>query len=294
MAMERADLGRADLAVARNTSIANGVIVSTYAALLLLVAVAAYAVRGHLQQRERREAEQEHALELQQQLMGMVGHDLRTPLNAIAGSAELLARAPDLPSSRVRAAQRIVSSAGRMSRMVLDLMDYTRARVAGGLTVSPEPAHLGEICRRVIQEVRAARPGSDVRLVEEGDLAGEWDPARLEQVLSNLVANACHYGTPDRPVSVRATGDAGTVVLEVHNEGMPIPAEVLPNIFDPFRRGKLDRREASGNVGLGLFIVRTLVEAHGGRIAVTTGVEGTTFSVALPRSRTAGRRRRTA
>jgi signal transduction histidine kinase len=287
MAMERAELARAELAQARSTSLANAVIVSAYAALLLLIGVAAYAVRGHLKQRERREAEQEHTLEMQQRLIGIVGHDLRTPLNAIAGSAKLLARAPDLPSSRARAAQRIVSSAGRMSRMVLDLLDFTRTRVAGGLPVSPEPANLGEICRRVVQEVRAARPGSDIRVVEEGDLSGEWDPARLEQILSNLVANACHYGKPGRPVLVRATGKAGTVTVEVHNEGAPIPDEVLPVIFEPFKRGTPDLRDASGNVGLGLFIVRTLVDAHGGSIDVATGEAGTTFSVRLPSSRQA-------
>jgi signal transduction histidine kinase len=284
MAMERVELSRAEVAQARSTSLANVVIVSAYAALLLLVGVAAYAVRGHLKQRERREAEQEHTLELQQRLIGIVGHDLRTPLNAIAGSAKLLARAPDLPSSRTRAAQRIVSSAGRMSRMVRDLLDFTRARGGGGLAVAPEPAHLGEISRRVIQEVRAARPGCDIRVVEEGDLAGEWDPARLEQVLSNLVGNACHYGTPGAPVLVRAMGTASSVTVEVHNEGTPIPDEVLPRIFDPFERGQHDSRDANGNVGLGLFIVRTLVDAHGGRIDVETGDGGTTFSVHLPRS----------
>jgi signal transduction histidine kinase len=289
MAMERVELSRAEGAQARSTSQANAVIVSAYAALLVLIAVAAYAVRGHLQERERREAEQERALELQQRLMGIVGHDLRTPLNAIAGSAKLLARAPDLPTSRARAAQRIVSSAGRMSRMVRDLLDFTRARVGGGLTVAPEPADLGEISRRVIQEVRAARPGCEIRVEQQGDLAGTWDPDRIEQVLSNLVGNACHYGTPGSPVVVRARGDeAESVTLEVHNEGVPIPDEVLPRIFDPFERGAPVRPDAAGNVGLGLFIVRTLVDAHGGRIDVESGDEGTTFSVHLPRTSPGG------
>ncbi len=282
--LERNEVAKEERALARSTSLATWVIVSTYSALLLLVGIAAVAVRGHLKERERREAEQRRVFELQQQLIGIVGHDLRTPLNAIAGSAELLARAPDLPSGRLRMAQRIVSSAGRMSRMVRDLLDYTRALVAGGLPVSPEPAHLGEICRRVVQEVGAARPGDDIRLTEEGDLSGEWDPARLEQVFSNLVANACHYGSEGRPVLVRASGTTRDALVDVHNEGPPIPAEVLPHIFEPFQRGTPGRPDASGNVGLGLFIVRSLVEAHGGKIAVDTGSAGTTFRVALPRS----------
>ena len=271
---------------ARSVAVSNLVVVSTDAAVLLLVGVAVFAVRGHLRERERRDVEHRRVLELQQQLLGIVGHDLRTPLNAIAGSAAVLARAPDLPTSRLRAAQRILSSAGRMSRLIRDLLDYTRARV-GGVPISPEPAHAGEICRRVAQEVLAARPDRAVHFAEQGDLQGEWDPARLEQVFSNLVANACHHGADGAPVVVRVTGAQGSVLVEVHNEGPPIPADVLPHIFEPFRRGPTESATDDG-LGLGLFIARTLVEAHGGTIDVATGGAGTTFRVALPRRRPAG------
>jgi signal transduction histidine kinase len=283
-AMQRRDLRQADRRAREGLSAATWVVVATDAALLLLVAAAALAVRGHLQQRERCESEQRRALELQQQLMGIVGHDLRTPLNAIAGSAALLARAPDLPTARVRSAQRIVSSAARMSGLVRDLLDYTRLRVGGGFSLSPEPVHLGEIGRSVAQEVRTAWQGSVIHLTEAGDLRGHWDPERIEQVLSNLIGNACHHGTPGAPVLVRLSGTDEAVRAEVHNQGPPIPSELLPQIFDPFRRGASDRRDASGGVGLGLFIVRSLVEAHGGTIEVTSGQAGTTFTLMLPRS----------
>jgi len=283
-ALQRRDLGRADRLARHRLSLAGWVILSIDAGLLLLVAAAALAVRGHLADRERREGEQRHALELQQQLMGIVGHDLRTPLNAIAGSAALLARASDLPTSRLRAAQRIVSSAARMSGLVRDLLDYTRLRVSGGFSIAPEATHLGEIGRAVAQEVRSAWRGSVIHLAEEGDLHGRWDPERIEQVLSNLIGNACHHGTCGAPVYVRLSGFGAAVRAEVHNEGPPIPAEVLPHVFEPFRRGASDRRDASGGVGLGLFIVRSLVEAHGGTIEVQTGAAGTTFAVVLPRS----------
>jgi len=271
---------------ARSTAMSNLVVVSTDAAVLLLVGVALFAVRGHLRERERRDTEHRRVLELQQQLLGMVGHDLRTPLNAIAGSAAVLARAPDLPTSRLRAAQRILSSAGRMSRMIRDLLDYTRARV-GGLAITAEPTNLGEICRRVAQEVLAVRPDRAIHFSEEGDLQGEWDPARLEQVFSNLVANACHHGAEGAPVLVRVTGKQGAVLAEVHNEGPPIPADVLPHIFEPFRRGPTESPTDDG-LGLGLFIARTLVEAHGGTIDVVSGGSGTTFRVVLPRRQHSG------
>jgi len=267
---------------AQSSAVSNIVVVSTDVAVLLLVAMAVFAVRGHLRERERREAERRQVLELQQQLLGIVGHDLRTPLNAIAGSAAVLARAPDLPTSRLRTAQRILSSAGRMSRMIRDLLDYTRARV-GGLAISPEPVHVGELCRRVVQEILAARPGRAIHFTEQGDLEGEWDPARLEQVFSNLVANACHHGADGTPIVVLVTGAQDAVRVEVHNEGLPIPADVLPHIFEPFRRGASERAAPDEGVGLGLFIARTLVEAHGGRIDVVTGSDGTTFRVDLPR-----------
>lgn len=283
-ALQRRDLGEADRRAQHRLSLAGWVTVAIDAGLLLLIAAAALAVRGHLADRGRREAEQRRALELQQQLMGIVGHDLRTPLNAIAGSAALLARASDLPTARLRAAQRIVSSAARMSGLVRDLLDFTRLRVSGGFAIEPQPADLGTVGRAVVQEVRTAWRGSVIHLTEAGDLAGRWDPERLEQVLSNLVGNACHHGTPGTPVQVRLSGLPAAVRAEVHNEGPPIPAEVLPVIFEPFRRGASDRRDASGGVGLGLFIVRSLVEAHGGKIEVTTGKEGTTFAVELPRS----------
>jgi signal transduction histidine kinase len=283
-ALQRRDLGQADRRARERSSVVTWAVASTDAALLLLVGAAALAVRGHLRQRSRREDEQRRALELQQQLMGIVGHDLRTPLNAIAGSAALLARAPDLPAPRLRAAQRIVSSAARMSGLVRDLLDFTRLRVTGGFSLVPAPVHLGEVARAVVQEVRTAWRGSVIELTEEGDLQGHWDPERIEQVLSNLVGNACHHGKLGAPVLVRLSGTATAVEAEVHNEGPPIPRELLPQIFEPFRRGAADRRDASGGVGLGLFIVRSLVEAHGGAIEVTTGQGGTTFAVRLPRT----------
>ncbi|WP_242394466.1 sensor histidine kinase [Anaeromyxobacter oryzisoli] len=280
-ATESAEIARRERSAEQRAELAARVLIATGVSVLLLVAVAAFAVRSHLRERERREREHARAAELQQQLLAIVGHDLRTPLSAIAGSAALLARAPDLPSSRVPLAQRIVSSAGRMSRLVRDLLDFTRVRIEGHLPVSPEPVDLGALCRRVAQELQAARPGTLLFCEVEGDVTGEWDPVRLEQVVSNLLANAFHHGAPGRPVELRVAGGAGAVRITVHNEGPPIPDDVLPHIFDPFRRGDASAADQSG-LGLGLHIARSLVEAHGGTIEVASGEGGTTFTVVLP------------
>jgi signal transduction histidine kinase len=266
-----------------SASDARALVLAANAALLALVVIAALAVQGHLRERGRREAEQARAVALHQELLGIVGHDLRSPLSAIAGSAALLARAPDLPSSGVRLAQRIVSSAGRMSRLVRDLLDLTRVRAAGGLPISPEQVDLGELCRRIAQEVRTARPDALIACDEEGDLRGEWDPGRLEQLVSNLVTNACLHGASGRPIRVRARAAGAAVELEVHNEGPPIPPELLPHVFEAYQRGA-GAPGAEGSLGLGLHIARTVVEAHGGRLAVASGAGGTTFTARLPRA----------
>jgi signal transduction histidine kinase len=103
-------------------------------------------------------------------------------------------------------------------------------------------------------------------------------------VLTNLLSNALSYSPPDTPVTVRTRGEDGTVLLEEHNQGAPIPAERLPQLFEPLERGAAQQDRMGRGIGLGLFIVRHIVEAHGGSITVRSGAkEGTTFTVHLPR-----------
>jgi len=115
---------------------------------------------------------------------------------------------------------------------------------------------------------------------------GVWDRDRLEQVFSNLIGNAIHYGAPDHPVTVSCQRDSESVVVDVHNRGVPIPEELLAKLFDPFRRGTRDSRTATTEgLGLGLYISREIARAHGGDIrVVSTENEGTTFTVRLPQS----------
>jgi signal transduction histidine kinase len=218
------------------------------------------------------------------QYLGVLGHDLRNPLGAIIMGASALTAIDGLDDGTARIASRILSSARRMDRLVGDLLDLTRTHLGAGLSIAPTPMDLAPVCRQVIAELEGAHPNEPVKFTAEGDLHGEWDGDRLAQVVSNLVGNGIEHGSKRSPVTVVARDDGEDVVLEVHNEGPPIPARELSAIFEPMvSRGSEDK--PSQNLGLGLYIAEQVVVAHGGTIVVTsTQAEGTTFSVHLPRA----------
>ncbi len=214
-----------------------------------------------------------------EQLVGIVSHDLRSPLAAVQASVQLaLRRAPEDDPLR-RALRRAVSSAQRMGRMVDDLLDFTRARLGGGIPLQRREADLGKIARYAVEEAQAAHPEHPLvhRLHYE---KGHYDPDRLGQVVQNLVANALEHGTPRSPVVVSTRVEGDQLVLEVANQGPPIPPAVLRSLFEPFQRGAHGKARS---LGLGLFIVREIVQAHGGEVEARSGPEGTAFAVRLPR-----------
>lgn len=233
-------------------------------------------------ERRRREEQLRQAVELEQLFVGIVGHDLRNPLSAILTSAELLQRRlKDEPSSR--AASRIVSSAKRASRIIHDLLDFSRVQLGQGLPMDPRPSDLHALVRRVFEEHEASHPGRRLELVQHGPGEGVWDPARLEQAVANLLSNALSYSPPDSPVRLESEGLAEEVLVWVHNQGPPIPPELLSRLFEPFSRTSHEL-EPRGSLGLGLFIVSQVVKGHGGRIDVSsTAEEGTRFTLRLPR-----------
>lgn len=179
---------------------------------------------------------------------------------------------------------RIQSATERAIRMVADLLDFTRVRLGGGIQVTPRPLDLHELTRRVVEEVQMSRTDGNLRLQREGDGRGHWDADRLAQVITNLVSNAVRYGTPGAPVTVSTRGEDDSVVLSVHNVGPTISPEQLLTLFEPLQRGAGHGENAARSIGLGLFIVKHLVEAHHGTVDVrSTESEGTTFTVRLPR-----------
>ncbi len=227
--------------------------------------------------------------------VGVLGHDLRTPLNTIKLGAELLAMRehevavmPPSSDTLVRArgdrsapTQRILKSVDRMRRMIDDLLDFTHARLGRGLPLAPREANLLEIAQGCIDELQTEEPAIEVQ--SKGDPRGRWDPDRLAQLLTNLLANALEHGSQGSPIKVRIDGrEAEGVELEVHNEGSIEPA-MLPVIFDPFATGRRKRGHRTG-LGLGLYITQQIAVGHGGTISAQSEPgEGTTLRVLLPR-----------
>jgi signal transduction histidine kinase len=226
--------------------------------------------------------ERTEALRLNEMFIAVLGHDLRNPLHAMMLSAHGIQRASTEEQVRT-AAKRIVSSGNRMSRMIEDLLDLARGRLAGGIQLVREPFDLSAVVARVVRETQAARPGRVIEIRQQGDLEGTWDSGRLAQVASNLISNACQYGDPAESVDVELDGTQdSSVTLSVTNAGQ-IPKEILPVIFDPFR-GRSEPGHRTEGLGLGLYIVRQIAEAHGGRVDVASNPgERTRFTVRLPR-----------
>lgn len=236
--------------------------------------------------KERAEASERtlrEVAEFRELFLGVLSHDLRNPLNAIALAAATLLGRGRLEAKDRETAERINRASTRIARMVAQLLDVTRLRLGGGFPLDRQPVDLGEVCRTVLEEFT----GRDTELRTEGDLRGAWDPDRLEELLSNLVGNALEYARPGTAVRVAARGEGPAVSAEVSNQGPAIPPEVLPFIFEAFRRGNPGRKSKSGNLGLGLYIAKQIVLSHQGELDVRCVDGTTTFRVRLPRDGTA-------
>lgn len=215
--------------------------------------------------------------------IGIVAHDLRAPLGAIRTGVALLRMTAHLPERAIAISERIDRSCERMAVMIRDILDFARGRLGGGIPLARGRMDLDAACRAIVGEAEAAHPAARIATSTSGDTQGTWDQARVEQVLSNLVANAVEHG--DGTVAVRISGeDASRVIVSVHNKGPSIPQERLCHVFEPFQRGE----ERGSGLGLGLFIAREIVRAHSGKIDLTSTPQGTTFTVSLPREPPAG------
>ena len=242
------------------------------------------AERGERARAAMAEEEAKQTARVQEQLMAVVGHDLRTPLSAIVMGSQLMARRGGLAPEQARVLSRIQHSAQRSTYIIRDLLDYSRSRRGLALPIHKQRIRVADVCERTVLEDREVHRDVEITLTHDGDTTLDADAARVAQVVSNLVGNAIQHGR-GAAVGVAAHGREDEVVIEVHNEGPPIPPAALPWIFEPFHRDATDDAGAqAGSVGLGLFIVREIVTAHGGRVEVSSDPErGTTFAVHLPR-----------
>jgi signal transduction histidine kinase len=240
------------------------------------LAVEADTAKGRAQASER---ELRAVAEFRELFIGILGHDLRNPLGSIVVTAASLLRGGKLDQKDAEMAARIIRSSQRIARMITQLLDTTRARLGGGIPIEPKPTDLREVCRNIVEEFEAT-----IQLQIEGEVTGIWDQDRLAQVLSNLVGNAIEHARPGTVVVVKAHAEAAEVVVEVSNQGDPIPADLLPLIFEPFVRANLRQHSTTGNLGLGLYIAKQIVLSHGGTLDVHS-TEGTTaFVMRIPRS----------
>ena len=244
--------------------------------------VGAVAVNTDISVRMAEEAELRAALQFRDRMLGVLSHDVRNPLAVILTSAALLERQLSGPGEEKRrvSVRRIADNANQIERMMRDLLDYTRTRQGRGLPIAHREADLLPLVRQAIDDMQVLHPRRTLELAVSGDTSASIDPDRAAQVISNLVTNAITYSPADTPVRIVLEGVADSVNLAVHNQGPPIPAEIMPRLFEAFERGTADR----SGLGLGLYIAQQIVEAHGGSIEVRSdAASGTTFTVRWPR-----------
>ncbi|MEJ7731447.1 MAG: HAMP domain-containing sensor histidine kinase [Polyangiaceae bacterium] len=223
---------------------------------------------------------------LRDQFLAVLGHDVRNPLSSIVyGTELLLRRAADAADRKVL--QRMRSSAGRITSLVDELLDLARGRVGGGIALHGAPADdLAARLAHVVDEVQAAHPTRPISFDAALGAVVRCDAKRIEQLLSNLLANAMEHGTAASPVAVHVRSDEAELQLRVENHGATIPAAVLETLFQPYSRGPGGGRSAG--LGLGLYIVSEIAKAHGGTVEVESVGDRIAFLFAMPCRASAG------
>src|SRR5688500_18868234 len=218
--------------------------------------------------------------------LAILGHDLRSPLSAVANSALFLASPGVLPpGAPLDAARRVTRGSAKMSAMIRDLLEYTRTRLGRAIPIAPQATSMKEICALAVDEIRAVHPERVFKLETSGELQGQFDSDRLQQVLSNLLNNAVQHGTASQPITLSAHGDSEKITVRVKNYGRRIPADQLQVIFNPLVQIPQEKADEDvTSLGLGLYIAHEIVTMHGGTMmAESSERDGTVFSAHLPR-----------
>ena len=222
-------------------------------------------------------------------LLGTLTHDMRSPLQAIQMTAVHLSKI-NASSDVSGAARRLIGSGGRLQALLDDLVDFSRTNLGVGINIVPSAVDLGGLCAETVEEIRGSHPDARLDLVVVGDCRGWWDGKRVQQLLSNLVTNAVHYGARDEVIRILVRGEDADVFIEVANCGQPIDPATLSHIFEPLKRGLAPPDQF--NIGLGLFIVCEIAKGHGGTVEVRSDAIETAFCVRLPRAEPNQRRTR--
>jgi PAS domain S-box-containing protein len=225
----------------------------------------------------------EHQAARMEEILHVIAHDVRQPLTALTGQAQLLSRAlrRERYEQALSSAEAIAGLSRRIDTLLTDLVESARLE-SGRVRLDMREVALGEFLRELLQRFAATIPAERVRL-EVPDATVLADPAHLERIVMNLLANALKYSPPETPVLVRVEERPEEIILSVADEGIGIAPRDLPRVFERgFRTPEAQTRDEGS--GLGLFIVRELVQAHHGRIWLESEPnQGSTFFVALPR-----------
>ncbi|MEA2695666.1 MAG: hypothetical protein QOJ16_5053 [Acidobacteriota bacterium] len=237
-----------------------------------------------LEQRARRQAEE--ANRIKDEFLATLSHELRTPLNAILGWAQMLRMTRLDEATASRAFETIERNARAQAQLISDLLDVSRI-ITGKLRLEQKPVDLAAVVDAVLDTVRPAAEAKGIPVTVHLERAVDpvsGDPDRLQQVIWNLLANAIKFTPREGRVEVYLRQAAENVELQVVDSGSGIPSEFLPFVFDRFRQAESTTTRSHGGLGLGLSIVRHLVELHGGTVAVESAGEGrgATFTVTLP------------
>ena len=211
-------------------------------------------------------------------LVGMFGHDLRTPLGAIQMGAELLG------GNENPIARRMTNSSSRMAALLESLLDVNQIQSGHGMGLQPEKLDLHALSLGLLDEVRMAYPGMQLRSEFHGSPDIFADAPRLQQAISNLLSNARHHGDSGRLITLKVLSSEDAVRISVHNWGPVIDAKKRAELFKEYQGNQNRNERKSGGLGLGLYIVHSIVVAHQGHVEVESNLEaGTTFTICLPR-----------
>ena len=219
--------------------------------------------------------------------LAVLAHDLRNPLNAVVTSAECLKIAKAHDDETITTLSSIIFDSGmQMSKLIDTLLDFTGTRLGRSLSVKREPMCLRPILESTVASFSAAHPNRTIELNCNGEAQCAGDEVRIRQMLSNLVANAIQHGAETSPIVITSWIASGEIVIQVHNDGPPIAASKISTTFDFSAQRRTKNAGVTtelGHLGIGLYITGKIVEAHAGKISVTsTAQEGTTFEVRLP------------
>ena len=237
-----------------------------------------------LEKRARTTAEEQNAAK--DEFLAMLGHELRNPLSAIASAVSILDSGLPLDAAVTERARDVLRrQTGHLRKLVDDLLEVNRA-LMGKLVLQTEPVDLAEVVQRCIDTLQASgrAGGLDLR-VESVPALVSADPTRLLQVIDNIFDNVIKYSPDGGVVQVTIRHDGGEVEFSVRDSGQGIAPDLLPSVFEVFVQGKQSLQRAHGGLGIGLSLVRRLVELHGGTVRIDSeGIgKGTTVTVRLPR-----------